>query len=288
MILSEYAKARINNNKLKNVYSKYEPFQLGDIINIIPTDLTAGSHAIIETKCDFCESKNEMPYRQYVKITKIDGLYYCRKCAAVKVKNTCMKKYGVTNVSKSQTIIDKIKNVFLEKYGVDNIMNLEETRQKIKNVFLEKYGHNHPMKNKEFLKEFKRKNLEETGYETPFESDKVQKGIFSSGRKMKLHESLNLYYQGTYEKDFLDICKDLNIVVSKPKYIRYFFDGKTRRYFPDFYIEKLNLIIEVKSDYYYNMFLEMNKAKEKYVIDKGFNYIIIMNKNYDEFLKNIS
>ncbi len=288
MILSEYVKIKINTNKLKNIYSKYEPFKLGDIIDIKPKDLTSGSHVKIKVKCDTCDNENEMMYKEYIRVTKFDGLYYCRKCAAIKVKNTCIERYGVTNVSKSQTIIDAIKTTIQEKYGVNNIMNLEETRQKIKNVFIEKYGYNHPMKNKEFLKEFKRKNFEETGYETPFESSRVQEKIFKSSRYSKFNSFYKIYYQGSYEEDFLKLCKHLSLNVTKPKYIKYFFEGKIRRYFPDFYIKELDLIIEIKSNYYYKLHLEMNNLKKEYTIKNGFKHLTIIDKNYEEFLKIVS
>jgi very-short-patch-repair endonuclease len=54
-------------------------------------------------------------------------------------------------------------------------------------------------------------------------------------------------------------------------------------YFPDFYIEKLNLIIEIKSEYYYYLNLEKNIAKEKACLEQGYKYILIIDKNYKEF-----
>ena len=47
---------------------------------------------------------------------------------------------------------------------------------------------------------------------------------------------------------------------------------KKHRYFPDFYIPKDNLIIEVKSTFTYNKELEKNLLKEQCVKDAGFKY----------------
>lgn len=49
-------------------------------------------------------------------------------------------------------------------------------------------------------------------------------------------------------------------------------EGKERRYYPDFYIPKENLLIEVKSSYTYEASLEKNLLKEQCAIDHGFDY----------------
>lgn len=64
-------------------------------------------------------------------------------------------------------------------------------------------------------------------------------------------------------------------------------DEKHLIYFPDFYIEKQNLLIEIKSLYWYNKHKNRNILKESKCKELGFKYILIMNKNYDEFLKQL-
>ena len=63
-------------------------------------------------------------------------------------------------------------------------------------------------------------------------------------------------------------------------------NNKALKPFPQvFYIEKLNLIIEIKSSYWYKVHEERIILKEKATIDEEFDYVIIINKNYDEFKK---
>ena len=57
-----------------------------------------------------------------------------------KLKQTCLSKYGVTNVFKSDIIKNKIKEINLEKYGVVNAMQNERVKNKAKSTNLEKYG----------------------------------------------------------------------------------------------------------------------------------------------------
>ncbi len=99
----------------------------------------------------------------------------------------------------------------------------------------------------------------------------------------------NIYYQGSYEKDFLELCEKLNILnkIKRGFSIKYKLNNKELIYFPDFFIDELNTIIEIKSLYWYKIHEEKNIIKQKTSINLGYNYILIMNKNYDIFLKNI-
>ena len=70
---------------------------------IVPIEhLNKGSGYIVEVECDICGEIKEMPYDTYTKVTKFDGLYYCRKnkCFTEKVKKSSFEKYGVSNTSK--------------------------------------------------------------------------------------------------------------------------------------------------------------------------------------------
>lgn len=86
--------------------------------------------------------------------------------------------------------------------------------------------------------------------------------------------------------DFLEFCDNNNILnkISKIKSIKYEYENKLKYYHPDFFIEELNLIIEIKSDYYYELYLEKNICKKKYCIEQGYDFIFIINKDYIEFL----
>ena len=99
------------------------------------------------------------------------------------------------------------------------------------------------------------------------------------------HKHGRLTYQASYEKDFIDYCENQNIIdkVSNGPFLWYEYDGKKKRYFSDFFIEELNLIIEIKSSHWYYTYKEQNDAKRKACIDNGFGYIMILDKNYDEF-----
>jgi very-short-patch-repair endonuclease len=70
------------------------------------------------------------------------------------------------------------------------------------------------------------------------------------------------------------------IEITKPPSFLYDMNGVSKRYYPDFYIESINLIIEVKSSYYYQLHKEKNELKKESIITNGFQYILILDKNY--------
>jgi len=65
--------------------------------------------------------------------------------------------------------------------------------------------------------------------------------------------------------------------------IKYIFKDKEHYYFPDFYIPQLNLIVECKNSHLVKRDKDKIDAKEKAAIANGFNYIMILDKNYNDF-----
>lgn len=209
-----------------------------------------------------------------------------KKCISTLRKNTNLLKYGTNTPAESNIIKEKCRNLMLEKYGVEHALQNEQSKRKmkltclknfgkenaaqsdvikdkIKKTCIRKYGVSHHMQNREILEKFVECNYKFKTYALP------------SGEIIKI--------QG-YEDRFLDEYfahggKEENIVWSRkevPKIYYYTSDGKKHRYYPDFFIPKDNLIIEVKSEYTYKRGLEKNILKEdackkaKY----GFKFII--------------
>jgi hypothetical protein len=72
--------------------------------------------------------------------------------------------------------------------------------------------------------------------------------------------------------------------MKRGKSFKYFYKNKQRIYFSNFFIESLNLIIEIKNKYLFKR--DKYILEKKAVIKNGYNYIIIINKNYKKFIKN--
>ena len=99
------------------------------------------------------------------------GVSNISKLESVKTKKqqTCLINYGVDNPMKydkiknkvkeklklqQKEIHNKIKETCLIKYGVDNTSKIDEIKQKIKNTFINKYGVDNPMKCDEIKNKF--------------------------------------------------------------------------------------------------------------------------------------
>jgi hypothetical protein len=105
---------------------------------------------------------------------------------------------------------------------------------------------------------------------------------------LKKYKEYNLHYQSTYELDFLNFCDKKNIIneiTDFKKCIKYLIDNNTTIYYPDFYVEKFNLIIEIKATYWYEKYLIKNQLKKEACENLGYNYLFIIDKNYFEFSK---
>ena len=92
-------------------------------------------------KCLICGSK--------VSFTNFRVGYktYCsRKCLnsdpikKEKTKQTCIKKYGGVAPASSKEIISKMQATSIKKYGVDNIQKLDSIKEKTRETCLERYG----------------------------------------------------------------------------------------------------------------------------------------------------
>ena len=263
MILNKEILIKVPSCKLKYYLCKgYTDIKVGDNILLKIEDLTKGSGIYIDTKCDICGKIGKLQYYNYNKsITKYNE-YYCIKCSKINTKKTNNIKYGCDYPLQNNNIINISKTTLLNKYGVDNISKLKSIKNKKYETTLKNWGVGNPSQSSVL-----------------FEKSQI------SGKKIKLYDKLNIYYRGTYEFDFLNFCYENNIKIEKGKKIKYIFENKIKYYHSDFYLPKYNLICEIKSDYYYNLYLSKNLTKKEYTINNNFNFLFIINKNYNELKK---
>ena len=194
------------------------------------------------------------------KLDKYNDQYYNNRNL---YKENCLEKYGVTNMFVLDFIKEKTKKTNLVKYGVDDSRSSSYVINKRKKSNLEKYGVSSHMQVQEFF-------------------NKQQ----SSGFKIGIYNDVS--YQGTYELDFVKFCKSNNIILHKPTKIKYIHNENSHYYFPDFFIEEYNLICEIKSSYYYKLDIDKNISKEKYSKELGYNFLFIIDKNYEDLKKIIN
>ena len=84
-----------------------------------------------------------------------------------KIKQTCLKKYGVDNYNKTKESKEKIKQTCLEKYGVEYFWQSDECKEKIRQTCLEKYGVDSPLKSEKIRNKGKQTCLKKYGVDNP-------------------------------------------------------------------------------------------------------------------------
>lgn len=109
-------------------------------------------------------------------------------------------------------------------------------------------------------------------------------------KKYVLPSGNEIYVQG-YEPQFLDYVFQKKLLKEEefdfqPKTISYMKNSKKHHYFPDFHIPKLNMIVEVKSPWVLQKQTpETQLLKEQATKQAGFDYILILDNNFEEFAK---
>lgn len=287
MLLTKKIKIKINKGNIP-IYKQFKELQylkINDEIDLDIKYIAKSNRSKVDTKCDICGEMFNISYYNYNKSTKNQTeIYTCKICSNIKREKTNMKLYGVKNCFQNETMKTKSKETMKEKYGHEHNMQCEEFLNARIETYKINWGVDNPSKS-EIIKRKKEKTcFKNYGVKSPYQN----KDVFEKSRKnsleLKKYKNTKLFYQASYEKDFLDkYYNKLNI--ENGISINYIFNNKEKVYHSDFYIKEFDLIIEIKSIYWYNEQLEQNIQKEKYS-KIHHNFILIMNKNYDEFEKN--
>jgi len=198
------------------------------------------------------------------------------------IEKSNLKNYGIKNVYQLEKIKRKRNKTMKTKYGAEQTSNSKLLKNKREKTMLKKYGSKSFTSTNEFQEKRKQTCIKKFGFENNsqnrIEFEKMQKCAF------KLHQfkDTNLTYQGSYELDFLEKYYNKIDIKNGPS-VSYLFEGENKVYHSDFYIPSKNLVVEIKNSYLSERDKEQIKAKERATISNGFNYIIIIDKNYKDF-----
>jgi hypothetical protein len=218
-------------------------------------------------------------YNKYVK-KETDGTCKCRN----NTKFISPKKgyeelcYNCKKEKRKNDKIDWAKN-FKKIYGVRNPAQVKEIYDKIKTTNLDKYGCTCALHNEKILRNIKKNNIKKYGVEWPMQNPNILHKQQLNSLSKKKYKHTDLYYQSSYEFDFLEKYYGKFDIKRGPT-IKYVFEKENKVYHPDFYIPALNLIVEIKSSYWQNK--EKNSSQRLYT-KKIYDYIMILDKNYDKF-----
>lgn len=175
--MTNIANKKIRESKVKYDINILTGFCKENNIELIEnySDKFVNRDTIIKGKCieNYCNNIFSKPFRE---ILKLNG--YCSDCSKelgkIKIKETNLERYGVTNVMKNETIKQKFKQSLIDKYGVEHVLKLETVKQQIKIKILEKYNVEHALQNPEIREKIKQTNLERYGVENPQQNIEVR------------------------------------------------------------------------------------------------------------------
>jgi hypothetical protein len=300
MILTKNIEVKIISSIVKYYKCKGYHCNIGETISVKIEDIPKNSHLKIKVECDICKKENNTTYNNYTKLINKYNTYRCKECGINHRKMIFIEKYGVDNPTKSKCISSKIsscykskseeekikikekqKKTFFEKYG-DWFIKGDLYKEKVKITSLANYGTDDYRSSESFKNKVKETLFIKYGVKNAFELEKSYNKAWFGNKINGIHLESEIKYQGTYELDFIEKYYQ-KLQIEKIDPIEYLFENTKRRYYPDFYIKSINLIIEVKSTYTYNYELHKNLTKKEASIKKGFNFIFIIDKDYTEF-----
>lgn len=208
----------------------------------------------------------------------------CNKKVRIKMQKTTFEIYGVKNAASSPEVYSKIVNTNLIKYGGHPNRN-KKVRKKYKKTCMSKYGVDHVSKTEAYKLKFRETNLKRYGT-THYMKNPEQYEKFSKSIRSNFKHTINgkTYIVRGYEHFALDyLSKRVNLkhIVNKvSKGLPTFIYKKDKRYYPDFYNKKKNEVIEVKSDYtaglYHKNLFKILRSKAKSVVKRGYKFKVLV------------
>lgn len=186
----------------------------------------------------------------------------------------------------------KRKNTMIEKYGVDNPSFVPEFAEKMKlrskplpprkkehsDKIVESKRKNNTLKHSKSTRKRISETLEKY-YQNGDDQSVVMGKIASNGRGHLVGKYKGILYRSSYELTFLVLCDKFNIEVesceNKERRVRYIYKGKKRWYYPDFYLPKLDICVEIKPSSMMNEIFHIKKEFAEKIYNR---YIVITEK----------
>jgi hypothetical protein len=207
MILDDFVEIKGHSKNIKYYTSKGYDIKVGTNLLVKTSDLSKGSSVLINCKCDNCSDTKKLEFKEYYNRTDgINSKYYCSKCKGLKIKETCIERYGVDNPMKVESIKTSMINNIIDKYGVNHYSKTSEYKTKYKNTCTKRYGVDNASKSKDIKKKISNiKFREYNSIEKYSKSLPIDYKIteYSHQRTFKIHHS-------SCGKDFDIFCVTLS------------------------------------------------------------------------------
>ncbi len=168
-----------------------------------------------------------------------------------RVGDSTMINHGVRNISSSAITKEKKMKKAMERYGVDNVSRAPCVRKKISDY-------------RQGLTDDEQRIIIAKQLLT---AKKPRFYTMPSGKVANIQG----YEHWALDELLLSYDEDRIGIHATPT-IRFELNGQKKRHYPDIYIADENRLIEVKSDFTYDKYIELNMAKKEAAIADGFLY----------------
>lgn len=220
-----------------------------------------------------------------------------------KQKQTNLEKYGTEYPSQNEEIKKKTKETIINKFGVDNLSQNKEIKQKKIQTSIKNFGVEYSIQSVEVREKGKKTKLKKYGDENfvnPKKASETNLNKYrvrhpmqlmeffnknkSSALRIRKYKETDLYYQGSYEKYFLELLEEKGFLleVLNGQSFEYVLEEEKYIYHTDFLFRGQN--IEIKSMWTYNnngkniKLQELNEVKWQSVRDKNEEIVVLIGK----------
>lgn len=235
--------------------------------------------------CKNCGQLYTRNLYMYLKIHKYTQLF-CKKClteiSKQRRQKTCIEKYGVDNIRKSEKYKEHCKQLYLEKYGVENISQAKEIKKKKEQTYLEHFGVKNPKQSKEVKEKTRQTWLSKT-------SEEIRDIRRKASKKYTYQDE---QFDSSWELAFYIYCKDHNKnILRETKSFSFMYNNKIHYFIPDFEVDEK--LYEIKGDQFlakdntwkdpFNTHLDnLYEAKHQCAIKN--NVILLYSKDCQKYL----
>src|ERR1035437_7910275 len=127
-----------------------------------------------------------------------------RKYNLIRTEEEVFKKYGVKSVFELIEIKEKSKQTMIKKYGVEYAGQSEEIKKKKVETCLENNGVKYPQQSEKIREKGKITCKEKYGVEYNVQNKEIHEKQLKSGYRFKRFKDTDIWYQGSFEFDFLE------------------------------------------------------------------------------------
>ena len=270
-----HKKYGFDHNVFKKILKENNIKYINRSINSLDGEIVIIRNNLKEILKEYSKNKNVR------KTSKLFKVKECNLYRFLKSNNLLKRKQERVNSDTEAKIKNEIYDLYVNKKfnTADISKKIGLTRYNVKKILTSNFGDSCIRSKKEITREMNYKEEHQIKCHNGSLKRKLYK--LPSGEQIKVQgyedDFLNYVFEKTklQESDF-NFKKRLKIEMSTK-------EVKNKNYYPDFYLNRYNLVIEIKSDYIYELQKKLNLKKERKTKEKGYYYLLIKDKNYKKF-----